>query len=99
LRGTHPFFSSPLGEHTMSAPVHEIRIGPIKAAIWQNNTQQGVRHNVTVVRLYRKKTDEGECWADSYSFGRDDLPVVKEVMDQAWKWIYSHGQAKAREAA
>ena len=29
-------------------PVHEIRLGAVKAAIWENETSSGVRHNVTV---------------------------------------------------
>jgi len=28
-------------------PVHEIRLGRVKCAIWQNETQNGVRHAVT----------------------------------------------------
>ncbi len=77
-------------------PVHDIRLGSIKAAIWANETKNGTRHNVTVARLY--KTDDGD-WRDSNSFGRDDLPVVKEVLDQAWKWIFAQGQKRAQEKA
>ena len=32
-------------------PIHEIRMGRIKAAIWQNETDNGIRYNVTVGRL------------------------------------------------
>lgn len=69
-------------------PVHEIRLGAIKAAIWANETQNGVRHNVTLSRLYK---DEEE-WKSSDSFGRDDLPVVAKVADMAHTWI--HQEAK-----
>ena len=65
-------------------PVHELRMGRIKAAIWENETQNGTRHNVTVSRLYRD--DDG--WKDSTSFGRDDLPLVCKVLDQAHDWIF-----------
>ncbi len=34
-------------------PVHEIRMGRIKAAIWENATQNGPRHNVALVRIYK----------------------------------------------
>ena len=68
-------------------PVHEIRLGRIKAAIWENDTQSGTRHNVTITRLY--KDDEG--WKDSSSFGRDDLPLVEKVADLAHKWIFTQG--------
>lgn len=69
-------------------PVHEVRLGRIKAAVWENNTSNGVRHNVTILRIYR----EGEQWKTSDSFGRDDLPLVTKVADLAHSWIYEHGQ-------
>ncbi len=50
-------------------PVHQIRLGRIKAAVWANETSNGVRHNVTFTRLY-KEDDE---WKDSDSFGRDEV--------------------------
>ena len=67
-----------------SPPVHEIRLGRIRAAIWVNETQKGTRHNVTVSRLYK----DGDDWRDSSSFGRDDLPLVAKVVDQAHDWIF-----------
>ena len=65
-------------------PVHEVRIGRVRAAIWENETQNGMRHNVTFSRLY----NDGDGWKDSTSFGRDDLPLVAKVADQAQLWIY-----------
>ena len=35
-------------------PVHEIRLGAIKATIWENETEVGTRHNVTVFRLFKE---------------------------------------------
>jgi hypothetical protein len=71
-----------------SSPVHEIRLGRIRAAIWANDTQVGTRHNVTLSRIYK----DGEQWKDSTSFGRDDLPIVAKVVDQAHTWIFEHGR-------
>lgn len=71
-------------QKTKSKPVHEIRLGRIRAAIWANNTQNGTKHNVTVSRLYK----DGDDWKDSSSFGRDDLPLVSKVVDQAHTWIF-----------
>jgi hypothetical protein len=65
-------------------PVHEIRIAGVKAAIWENETQNGTRHNVTVCRLYK----DGEQWKQTESFGRDDLLVLAKVLDQAHTWIF-----------
>ena len=70
-------------------PVHEIRIGRIKATIWENETQNGTRHNVTVSRLYK----DGDEWKDSASFGRDDLPLVAKVADQAHSYIFGCNQS------
>jgi hypothetical protein len=32
-------------------PIHELRLGAVKAAIWKNNTDSGIRFNVTFSRL------------------------------------------------
>lgn len=65
-------------------PVHEVRFGRVRAAIWENQTESGLRHNVTLSRLYK----EGDQWKDSASFGRDDLPLVAKVVDLAHTWIF-----------
>jgi len=72
-----------------SKPIHEIRLGRIKAAIWENEGENGVRHNVTITRLYKNGNDE---WKDSGSFGRDDLPLVEKVCHMTHLWIFSHSQ-------
>ena len=69
-------------------PANEIRLGRIKATIWANETENGVRHNVSIVRIYK----DGEVWKDSSSFGRDDLPLVMKVSDEAHSWIFNHSQ-------
>ena len=66
-------------------PVREFRIGRIRAAIWANETDNGVRYNTTFSRLY--KLDGGE-WQDSTSFGRDDLPLLSKVADRVHSWIF-----------
>lgn len=67
-------------------PVHELRLGRIKVAIWANPSESGMRYNVVVRRIFKR---EGSAnWEQSDSFGRDDLPQVMEVVRQAWLWIY-----------
>lgn len=68
-----------------SKPVHEIRLGRIRASIWENETEAGKRYNVTITRLYK---DEEKGWLSTDSFGRDDLPLVQKVADLAHTWIY-----------
>ena len=69
-------------------PIHEIRMGRIKAAIWQNETDNIIRYNVTFGRLYKDGTD----WKQTESFGRDDLPVLAKVADQAHTFIFQKQQ-------
>ncbi|KAB2944615.1 MAG: hypothetical protein F9K17_11025 [Phycisphaerae bacterium] len=78
---------------TKQKPAHTIRLGSIKAAIWANQTEKnGVRFNVTVCRLYK----DGDTWKQTESFGRDDLPIVVKVLDQAHTWIFAE-QAKSKQ--
>jgi hypothetical protein len=74
-------------------PVHEIRFGHVKAAIWANEVDGATRHNVTLQRLYK----DGNGWNTSQSFGRDDLALVVKVSDQAHTWIFQHGQQAASQ--
>ena len=68
-------------------PIHEIRLGRIKAAIWQNESEHGIRHSVSIARLYRNE----DRWQSTTSFGRDDMPLVAKVADLAHTWLYQHG--------
>ena len=74
-------------QQTKARPVHEVRMGRIRAAVWENETQNGTRHNVSFSRLYK----DGEEWKDSSSFGRDDLPLLGKVADLAHTWIFEQG--------
>ena len=69
---------------TKQKPAHEIRLGRIKATIWENESEQGTRYNVTVNRLYK----DGDEWKQTASFGREDLPLVAKVVDMAHSWTY-----------
>lgn len=67
-------------------PIHELRLGSLRAAIWQNQTENGLWYNVTIKRLYR----EQEQWKSTDSFGRDDLLLLSKLIDQAHSWICEH---------
>ena len=66
-------------------PVHEIRIGGIKAAIWKNDTERGPRHSVQLTRSYQV---EGE-WKTTNSFGSTDLAILAQVAPLAFAWIHN----------
>ena len=67
-------------------PVHEIRLGRVRASIWTNRGRgQGTWFNVSISRLYR----DGNEWKTTTSFGRDDLPLVSKAAEMAYAWIWN----------
>lgn len=77
-------------------PVHEIRLGFIKASIWENNVgDKTTRHNVTLSRFYKDK--ESDQWKTAESFGRDDLLLVAKAADLAHSWIYEQRASANRD--
>ncbi len=70
-------------------PIHEVRLGAIKAAVWKNETEtNGPRFNVKLSRIYK----DGDAWQSTDSFGRDDLLLVSKVSDQVHSWIHQQEQ-------
>ncbi len=77
-------------------PIHVVKLGRIRATIWENQTEDkdDVWYNVVPSRLYKKDNQ----WKDTTSFRHDDLPVVSKAMDMAYGWIW-HRQMKLKRAA
>ena len=67
----------------MTEPRLEIRRGLIKVRIWQRRSKNGVRYALSVVRLFRN----GDQWKESTRLGRDDIPLVRLVLDEAHAWL------------
>ncbi len=66
-------------------PVKTLRLGRIKAAVWENEADQKKFYNVTFARTY---VDDAKNYHDTDSFGRDDLPLVAKLADQAHTFIF-----------
>lgn len=64
--------------------VHEIRRGLIKVRIWRKRTRSGLRHTLAVTRLFRN----GDVWKESSRFGRDDIPLLRLLLDEAHTWVF-----------
>ncbi|HWB52841.1 MAG TPA: hypothetical protein VG722_01565 [Tepidisphaeraceae bacterium] len=74
-------------------PIHTVRYGGIKAAIWKNPTRNGgVMYNVTPVRIYKNDSD---AWAESTSFGLDDLLLLSKVAEDCFSFIQEQIQKEA----
>ncbi|WP_146601494.1 hypothetical protein [Novipirellula aureliae] len=70
------------------APVKVIRMGYIKASVWRNSTKAGIRHAVTICRIFKN----GDSWQESTRFGRDDLLLVAKAVELSHHWIYFHSK-------
>ena len=66
-------------------PVKTLRLGRIKATVWENEADQKKFFNVTFARTYM---DDARNFHDTESFGRDDLPLVAKLADQAHTFIF-----------
>ena len=66
-------------------PLDEVRVGLVKAAVWQNEheTDDGrsfIRYGVTLEKIY---LDGSGKWRSTKSFGPDDLLALAEVARKA----------------
>lgn len=71
------------GIHMANQPVQEIRVGSVRASIWENATESGVYHSIVLTKLYKS----GDRWQCTGHFDRNDLPLVSKVADLAHAWI------------
>lgn len=73
---------------TENKPIHEIRLCTVKAAIWENQTVNGVRHSVTFSRIYR----DGAQWKHADNFRRDELLLLAKLASLVHTWVIGHAQ-------
>ena len=57
-----------------------LRLGRIKAAKWEYESENKKSHHVTFARTY---VAEAKNYNDTESFGRDDLPLVAKLAEQS----------------
>jgi hypothetical protein len=75
-------------------PAKEFRLGTIRATVWERAGTHGSLYHITVSRLYRDRDDR---WSSSGSFGREDLPLLAKVLDQAHTWAYENARNQTQE--
>ena len=65
-------------------PVKVFRHRALSASVFANQGKNGgTFHSVVLERAYK----QGEEFKHSSSFLRDDLPVARHLLDQAWQFI------------
>ena len=67
-------------------PVHQVRIGRIKAAVFENG--DNAPRKVQFTALYK----EGDSWRGSKSFAREDLPLLIKVADEVHSYLYQQSE-------
>ena len=77
-----------------SKPAVELRIGAVKATIWENEVGGITRYNLTFSRLYR---DEGQ-WKSTQSFGFNNLLALAKLAEQAHALIAERNAGAASAA-
>jgi hypothetical protein len=81
------------------SPVQTFRARGVSAAIFENRAKSEGRDStffkVSVQRTYR----EGKDFKHTTSFGRDDLPHLRRVVNQAWEYIVDAEAARGKEDA
>ena len=77
-------------------PLKTFRLGRIKAAVWENEADHKKFFNVTFARTY---VDDTKNYHDTDSYGRDDLPLVAKLADQAHTFIFERlAELKAEQS-
>jgi len=78
-------------------PVHTIRYGTVRAAIWKREVDLGNNsrpmYSVTFSRLYKN----GDTWKDSGSFGPDDLLTLAKLANDAHTFVHQNRSKEASE--
>ena len=69
-----------------SSPVQIFRLGRIKAAVWENEADNKKFYNVTFTRTY---LGSDKKFHDTDSFGRDDLPLIAKLANEAHTYIFT----------
>jgi hypothetical protein len=70
-------------------PIHQVRIGRIKAAVFDNG--ENAPRKVQFTALYK----DGDQWKGSQSFTREDLPLLAKVADQVHTYLYEQNGSSA----
>ena len=63
--------------------VHEIRQGLLVVRIRRAKAGDAMRHMLSIHRLYKN----GDLWHESTRLGRDDIPFIRFLLDEAHTWM------------
>ena len=103
MKNTSSRFPAPSGGHSRAggsgqAPLRVLRLGRVKATIWENTAEDRAFYNVKFTRTY---VDEQKQFKDSDSFGRDELLLLAKLADLAHTFVCEQaaGHPRPQESA
>ena len=83
---------------TSTKPVKVFRSRGVSASIFANHAKSDGRditfHKVSLQRTWK----DGDEWKTTTSFGRDDLPVARLLLDRAWEFILDAESSHSTDA-
>ena len=79
-------------------PIAVFRAAGVKASVWLNRSEKtgDPFFSTSIVRSYFD--EDSQQWKDTVSFGRDDLPKVRLVTEQAYSFIFLKTQELGAES-
>lgn len=85
------------------APVHIARIDRLRAAVWENQDDQGrFAFSVSLSRSYRlppeRRGSDDDGWRDTNSLRETDLLDAALLLQHARQWIAVHKQQPREDA-
>ncbi|MCA9469444.1 MAG: hypothetical protein KC643_28925 [Nitrospira sp.] len=80
---------------TKQKPLHHIRIGAVRASIWEQPSEKGPFLTVTFSRSYKDKADH---WQNGHSYLGHDLEALMDCALEAKDWMRRYRQSTPRVA-
>jgi len=76
-------------------PIHSIRVGGVKASIWENQSESGrATHAISLSRSYK---DENEQWHETNSYFPEDLPKLELAARKAFEFLHCRERGGDRQ--
>ena len=79
-----PYTPPPTAVDGESKPIHTIRIGEIRASIWQSHGSDGSTFALTVDRQWREASGE---WKEGHTFLASDVRHLSKAVIDSAQWI------------
>lgn len=80
-----------------NSPVQVYRLRGLSASIFENQAKTAGR-TVTFYKVALQRTyKDGDEWKTTTSFGRDDLPIARLLLDRAWQYVLDAEASRGRE--